>query len=154
MTIERIYWDSDAFLGWFNNDQGKAAQCGGVIQRAERGEVLLVTSALTLAECLWMRGQPRVPQEKALIVQRFFRRSFIRVYNVTRRIGESAQNVVWDNGIKPKDAIHVATALHLGVGVLETFDIDLIKKSGTLGDPLLKIRQPEAPRQGMLDYAG
>ncbi|MCA3633528.1 MAG: type II toxin-antitoxin system VapC family toxin [Methylobacterium sp.] len=150
MTVERIYWDSDAFLGWLNNDPGKASKCDGVIQRAERGEVLIVTSALTLAECLWMRGQSKVPKNKAQIVQRFFKRSFIRVYNVTRKIGEDAQALVWDNGIKPKDAIHVATAIFLGVDALETFDADLIKKSGTVGSPLLKIRQPEAPRQGDL----
>jgi predicted nucleic acid-binding protein len=151
MTIERIYWDSDAFLGWLGNEKGKATNCGGMIQRAERGEVLIVTSTLTLAECLWMRGQPKVPQDKADIVRRFFRKSYIRMYNVTRRLGEDAQDLVWNNGIKPKDAIHVATALHLGVDVLETFDGDLIKKSGTVGDPLLKIRQPQPPRQGSLE---
>lgn len=151
MTIERIYWDSDAFLGWLQSDPGKSSKCGGVIERAERGEVLIVTSTLTLAECLWMRGQPRVPEEKALMVRCFFRRSYIRVYNVTRRIAENAQDLVWTNGIKPKDAIHVATALHLSVDALETFDEGLIKKSGKVGDPLLKIREPEAPRQARFD---
>ncbi|MFO1090418.1 MAG: type II toxin-antitoxin system VapC family toxin [Hyphomicrobiales bacterium] len=151
MSIERIYWDSDAFLGWLNNDPGKADKCGDVLQRAERGDVLIVTSALTLAECLWMRGQAKVPQEKAQFVRRFFRRSNIRVYNVTRRLAEDAQDLVWGNGIKPKDAIHVATALHLKVDALETFDADMIKKSGKVGDPLLKIRQPEPPRQARLE---
>ena len=151
MTIERIYWDSDAFLGWLNNDPNKAARCGGVINRAERGEVLIVTSALTLAECLWMRGPTKVPKDSAQLVQRFFKRSYIRVHNVTRKIGEDAQWLVWDHGIKPKDAIHVATAIFLGVDALETFDADLIKKSERVGNPLLKIRQPEAPRQGGLD---
>lgn len=150
MTIERIYWDSDAFLGWLGNETRKADSCGGVIQRAERGEVLIVTSTLTLAECLWMRGQPKIPQEKAEIVRRFFRRSYIRMYNVTRRLGEDAQDFVWNHSIKPKDAIHVATAVHLGVEALETFDEDLIKKSGKVGDPLLKIRKPQPPRQGSL----
>ncbi len=151
MSIERIYWDSDAFLGWFNNELGKAAKCDAVIKRAERGEVLIVTSALTLAECLWMRGQAKVSKEKAEIVQRFFRRSYIRVYNVTRKLAENAQELVWNNNIRPKDAIHVATAVHLKVDVLETFDVDLVKKSGSIGNPLLRIRQPEAPRQGNLE---
>ena len=150
MTIERIYWDSDAFLGWLSNDPGKSDKCGGVISRAERGEVLIVTSTLTLAECLWMRGQAKVPEDKALIVRRFFRRSYIRVYNVTRKIAEQAQDLVWQNGIKPKDAIHVATAIGLDVTALETFDEGLLRKSGTVGEPLLKIRQPEPPRQGAL----
>jgi len=152
MTIERIYWDSDAFLGWLGNEEGKAAKCGGVIERAERGEVLLITSTLTLAECLWMRGQPKVAHEKAEIVRRFFRKSYIRMYNVTRRLGEDAQDLVWLSGIRPKDAIHVATAIHLKVDALETFDTGLIKKSGSVGEPLLKIREPQAPRQGSFDY--
>ena len=48
----------------------------------------------------------------------------------------------------PKDAIHVATALHLNADALETFDANLIGKSGTVGDPLLKIREPQAAKQG------
>lgn len=150
MTVERIYWDSDVFLGWFQNEAGKVERCEGVIQRAERGEVLIVTSTLTLAEVLWMRNQPRLSKDKADLVQKFFRRSYIRVYNVTRKIAENAQSVVWDNGIKPKDAIHVSTAINLKVDALETFDEGLLKKSGQVGEPLLKIRQPEPPVQGSL----
>ncbi|NOZ32818.1 MAG: type II toxin-antitoxin system VapC family toxin [Alphaproteobacteria bacterium] len=154
MTVEKIYWDSDCFLGHFQAEDGKAQKCDGVLQKARRGEVLIVTSALTLAEVLWMRGGPRLPKEKAELVQKFFRRSYIRVYNVTRKISEVAQILVWDNGIKPKDAIHVATAVHLGADALETFDRILIAKSGTIGKPLLLIREPQAADQGRLDLAG
>lgn len=153
MSVEKIYWDSDCFLGHFKADDGKAEKCDGVLQRAERGEVLIVTSALTLAEVLWMRGGPRLSEDKALIVRKFFRKTFIRVYNVSRKISESAQDLVWDHDIKPKDAIHVATALHLGVDALETFDGGLIGKSGTVGDPLLLIREPQAAAQGRFNLA-
>ena len=151
MSVEKIYWDSDCFLGHLKAEEGKADKCDGVIQRAERGEVLIVTSALTLAEVLWMRGGPRITREKATMVQKFFRRSFIRVYNVSRKISESAQVYVWDNDIKPKDAIHVATALHLKADALETFDERLISKSGTVGNPLLLIREPEAAKQSRMN---
>ncbi len=120
--VEKIYWDSDCFLGHFQNEEGKVEKCEGVLQKADRGDVILVTSALTIAEVLWMRGAPRITKDKAEIVQKFFRRSYIRVYNVTRKIAESAQDLVWDHSIKPKDAIHVATAINLTVDVLETFD--------------------------------
>lgn len=153
MNIEKIYWDSDCFLGHFKADAGKAEKCDGVLQRAERGDVLIVTSALTLAEVLWMRGGPRIPEEKALIVRKFFRRSYIRVYNVSRRISESAQDLVWLKDIRPKDAIHVATALHLGADALETFDLNLIGKSGTVGTPLLLIREPQAAAQARLNLS-
>lgn len=150
MTVEKIYWDSDAFLGWFQGEEGKVEQCDGVIQRAERGDVLIVTSALTLAEVLWMRGAPKVSKDKATLVKKFFRRSYIRVYNVSRKIAEAAQELVWDNSIRPKDAIHVATALHLSVDAFETFDGFFVRQSGTVGEPLLLIREPQAARQGRL----
>ena len=152
--VDKIYWDSDCFLGHFQAERGKAEKCDGVIERAERGDVLIVTSALTLAEVLWLRGGPRLPADKAALVQKFFRRSYIRVYNVTRKIAESAQILVWDNGIKPKDAIHVATALSLKADALETFDENLIGKSGSVGNPLLLIREPQAAAQGRFPLVG
>jgi predicted nucleic acid-binding protein len=101
-----------------------------------------------------MRGGPRLPKDKAETVQKFFRRSYIRVYNVSRKLPESAQELVWDNSIKPKDAIHVATAIHLGADALETFDKNLIGKSGTVGTPLLLIREPQAAAQWRFPLAG
>jgi predicted nucleic acid-binding protein len=111
MAVEPIYWDSDAFLGWLQAEPGKSELCAGTLRRADQGEVVIFTSALTIAEVLWMRGAPMIPQEKAQIVRKFFRRSYFRVRNVTRSIAENAQDLVWMQGIKPKDAIHVSTAL-------------------------------------------
>lgn len=154
MGVEKIYWDSDVFLGWLQEEEGKVDLCRATLERAKKGEVLIVTSALTLAEVLWMRNAPRISKDKAELVQRFFRRSYIRVYNVTRKIAESAQEQVWDNSVKPKDAIHVATAIKLNLKYLETFDEGLLKKSEKVGgDPALVIRKPQPPVQGSLDLA-
>ena len=70
--MEKIYWDSDCFLGHFQDEKGKVEKCDGVLQRADRGDVIIVTSALTIAEVLWMRGAPRITKDKAEIVQKFF----------------------------------------------------------------------------------
>ena len=150
MAVEPIYWDSDAFLGWLQAEAGKAELCAGTLRRAELGEVVIFTSALTIAEVLWMRGAPTIPQQKADIVRKFFRRSNLRVRNVTRKIAESAQDLVWSHSIRPKDAIHVATALDAAAIALETFDDGLISKSGTVGRPPLLIRKPIAPAQKQL----
>lgn len=112
--------------------------------------MLIVTSALTLAEVLWLRGAPPIPQNKADLVRKFFRRSYIRVRNVTRAVSEAAQDLVWNQGIRPKDAIHVATALDAKVAALETFDEKLLTKSGALGNPGLVIRKPIPPTQPRL----
>ncbi len=46
------YWDSDCFLGWFNEEWDKIDQCKGVLTKAQNGELIIVTSALTLTEVL------------------------------------------------------------------------------------------------------
>jgi hypothetical protein len=43
------------------------------------------------------------------------------------------------------------TALDLGLSLMNTFDKDLLKKSGMLGNPRLIIAHPEGPAQGKLD---
>jgi len=151
VSIEKIYWDSDAFLGWFQEDAGKVDLCRYTLERARNGEVLIVTSTLGIAESLWLRGQGKIPKNRAELVKKFFGRSYIRTYNVTRKIAQDAQDLVWDKGIAPKDAIHVATALSLGIPILETFDKGLLKHSDKLGTPPLIIRKPLEPKQGSLD---
>jgi hypothetical protein len=83
-------------------------------------------------------------------LQEVFRRSFLRVRNVTRRTSELAQDLVWDYQIRPKDAIHVATSIEARVTILETFDEHLIRRSGSIGEPPITIRLPIGPDQGKL----
>jgi predicted nucleic acid-binding protein len=52
------YWDSNCFLAWLQEEGDRVRGCGMVIDAAERGKVRIVTSALTLAEVLWLRGKP------------------------------------------------------------------------------------------------
>ncbi len=95
-----------------------------------------------------MRNGPKLGEDKARILNNFFRRSFLRVLNVDRAIAERAQRLVWESNIKPKDAIHVATALRYKCQMLETFDVSLIQLSGTLEG--LVIREPQRARQPSL----
>ena len=151
MSVERVYWDSDPFLAWFQEEPDKREEASGTLERAGNGEVVIFTSTLTIAEVLWLRGGPKIPQDKAAIVRKFFRRSYFRLRNVTRAVAESAQNLVWFEGIRPKDAIHVATALEAGIPILETFDDGLIGKSGKIGSASLIIRRPIKTAQTELD---
>jgi predicted nucleic acid-binding protein len=150
MKAELIYWDSCAFLGWLQEEADKVELCRGTIERAKAGDVGIITSALTLTEVLWTKNAPPLTSDKADLLRRFFRHSYIRVQNLTRNIAETAQDVVWNHSVKPKDAIHVATALALSVPTLETFDDHLITRSGAIGTPPLIIRKPVPPKQSSL----
>ena len=43
-----------------------------------------------------------------------------------------ARDVVWDTPIRPKDAVHVATAAFNNIGWLHTFDNGMIATSGLI----------------------
>lgn len=120
----------------------------GLLEEAKAGNILIVTSALTIAEVLAMRGRLKISPERRLAVEQFFNHEYIAVQNLTRRLAEAAREVVWDYGVAPKDAIHVATAAAANVDAMNTSDGDLIKKSGLVGSPGLVICKPfvRAPR--------
>ena len=144
----RIYWDSNAFLAWLQNETEREAACRDTLDAAHRGDFLIVTSALTLTEVLWLRGSPRLTEEKAELLNRFFRRSSMRVVNLDRKVAQRSQRLVWESGIRPKDSIHVATALQYECPVLETFDGPLIAKGLDLEK--IEIREPQPAAQGTL----
>ena len=139
---DRCYWDSDCFLGWLQEEPDKVGKCDDVLGLAERGQIEIITSALTLAEVLMLRPKDALPETRRARVEGLFAKSFIHTMPVTRRVGESARDLVWDLGIRPKDAIHVASALAAKVRVLNTFDTGLISKSGSIGTPPLIIERP------------
>jgi len=154
MSADSRYWDSDCFLAFFKEEADRVDLCRSVIRRAEAGEILLVTSALTLAEVLNLKGQPPLPHNIRQLVTDFFKNDYIHVRNVTRRVAESARELVWDAKIDPKDAIHVATALEARLPLLNTFDGKLLSQNGLVGDPPLIIAHPETTPQGELGLEG
>lgn len=151
MTITRRYWDANCFLGWFNDEPDKIEKCKSVVEAAEAGELQIVTSALTLTEVIKLKGHPSLPAEREERIRTFFENPFIIIRNVDRRVGETARHLIWSHSfLKPKDSIHVATALLSVIPVLDTFDGELIGLDGKLGDPPLRIGKPDLPRQGLL----
>lgn len=156
MARDLFYWDANAFLGFLNGEDDKSTYCEAVLEQARNGHVLIVTSALTLAEVLFIKGGKKLDPSKRGKVDIFFRADFISVKNVTRAISEMARDVVWDFGVNPKDAIHVATAAFHRIPVLHTFDGPLIGKNGSvINGYALKIEKPNIPHQlPLLDKRG
>lgn len=144
---DRRYWDSCAFLGWLNDEPDKIDECTSVIRPAERGEVEIVTSAVTLTEVVRLKGAPALPREKEQAIRDFFENDYIIVANLDRWVAERARQLVWEHGLKPKDALHLATALETECPHLDSFDGDLIGLDGNREGILIHIGRPHLPHQ-------
>lgn len=142
MATDRRYWDSVCFLAQLKGEEGRIESCEAVLSEAEDGRIQIVTSALTIAEVINHRGSDPIPDSKRADVERFFRNEYIAIRNITRRTAEYARELVWDHGIKPKDALHVAAAVEGKLPLLNTFDDELLKKSGTYFGHRLLIEKP------------
>ncbi|HET7231586.1 MAG TPA: PIN domain-containing protein [Longimicrobium sp.] len=106
-------------------------------------ELEIVTSAFTITEVLYPKGGKPLPQSVRTKIRRFFLNPGIVLVNVDRAVAENAQGYFWEHNIRPKDAVHVASAVYAGVPVFETYDDKLIALSGAVGDdPRLMIREP------------
>ena len=149
MMTERRYWDSNRFLGWLLAEDDKVDLCKQILDVAERNETEIVTSALTMAEVLCLRNNPPIHAANREEVIAFFKRRYIVIRSITRRVAEESRTLVWNHGIKPKDALHVASAISAGLKLFNTFDVDLISKSGTIGGSSLVIEKPNAWELGV-----
>ena len=146
MRSERIkvYWDSNCFLGLLKQESDKINACMGTIDKAEKGELLIVTSAITFIEVIKMPGEPPLKQESEKIIEQFFKNSFMHIINVDREIGTIARDLLWKHdALKPKDSIHVASAIFHKIPKLNTFDEHLLKLTNKYGNPKLLICVPD-----------
>ena len=126
-TDRRRYWDSSVFRGYFNNTENQRSQCLPIITAAESGRTLIITSALTLAEVFWLEKEASFDQDTTDKMKDFFGYSFIGLSDLTRTIAERAHEISRGHqNLSHWGSIHLATAIHSDIVLLETFNHELL----------------------------
>jgi len=149
MTVKKpltVYWDANAFLTLLKKEAGYI-DCEQVVEAAERGEIKIVTSAISLIEVIKLKSRTPMTEADEELIRAYFESSYITVHSVDRSMAESARNLIWKYGVEPKDAIHVATALTMVVDEMHTADKKLLGLNGQDGLLIVKpgLREPELP---------
>ena len=147
-TRQLVYWDSCVFIDWIQKDKpDRVALLQPVIDAAYAGKIVIVTSAFGLAEVVRCNGPDVLSEEDESRILRFFKNPFISVRNVDRRVAQEARSICRHRlstgaGLKPPDAVHVATALLHKVGSFHTFDRGVLRFDQMFGIPPLRILEP------------
>lgn len=146
------YWDAAPFIAWLKPEPWRKPACEGWLDQAEKGKLTIVTSTVTLMEVVKLDHSDilNLAPETAASIEGFFRNSWISLRTVDAEIGEKARGLMWDHGIRVRDAIHIATALRYKIPFLDTYDEGLIKLNDlfpeiTIGQP------PQVPQQLTVD---
>jgi len=118
------YWDSCTFINLIQGqDPDNNGALKNLIEHIKRGELLIATSSLTLAEVVKpQRTTSRLTAADSNKIRDLFRLSSIRIFELTIPVAERAREIQWHLTVKPADAIHVATAESAKVLRFESFD--------------------------------
>jgi predicted nucleic acid-binding protein len=151
MPIKMVYWDANLFHAIFGREVGRVEICEHIMDAAMRGKVDIYTSTITFAEVVWVKSivdgkgkLNKLSPDHEPIIQKYFIRSCIKPITCDRQVSELARELMWKHAtLKPKDAIHVASAALLQVEVMHSYDDDdLVPLDGKIGAPPLKICHP------------
>lgn len=134
---ERPYLDANVYISAIKGPGGEPAGWAetsqAILQLAEDGAFQVYASTLIHAEVIKVPGteKPLTEQEEATI-ERYLEREFIVWLDVDLLVARDARRLSRAHGLKPPDAIHVATAIRAGCDQLLTWDEKLHKSERTI----------------------
>jgi predicted nucleic acid-binding protein len=138
--------------------EDRETMCKAIVHQAQTKPQLveIATSAVSLVEVC---KHPKSKSAKTPDIAAYFEHDYILLVNLDRLSGEKARDLMQAgySGLKPLDAIHLASAIIANAEELHTFDGDLLRLSGMIDKSdgtKLKIVKPDTSQtQGLFDPA-
>lgn len=161
---EKVYWDTCIFIAWIKNERrSNPLEMDGIlecVERAERGETLIVTGQIVKPELMTVR----LETEQRALLDRLMMRRCAQILSDNPRIMDLAGEIrafYLDQGhgktLSVPDAVHLATAIYYRVDAFYTFDkgkrggLGLLQLDGNVGGHNLHICKPPVT-QGRLHF--
>lgn len=126
---KKVYWDACVWLSLINGEADRIGRCQYQIDLAQKGDVQIWTSSLSLAEVFKKKCSGEnisLAETKDEDFERFMEQDFVYEVQVDHDISVLARRLLRKNPElkKPNDAVHLATAVLNNVDELHTFDGD------------------------------
>lgn len=154
-TPKRVCWDACAWISLIGKEkildakgavtEDRYGLCRVVIDLAEKGKIEVVTSGLSLAEVC--KSEPS-SGGGADQIGPYFEHEWVLVVPVDTLVGTTARALMMAGyaGLKPPDAIHLATAIVANADEMHTFDRKLLgldEKLARNDGNMLRICKPD-----------
>lgn len=152
---KRMYWDACSWIAYIQQEkpgpnstftENRYEMCSSILRLAVAGKLEIATSCFTLAEVC---KKPDIKTLPTGDLARFFDHSYILQVSVDKNVGVRAQNLQMSglSGLKPPDAVHLASAVVARAEEFHTFDEKLLKLNETFdgldGTPMKIVRPGE-----------
>lgn len=143
--LNRIYWDSTAFLCFLKQHEGeRRGICEDILYHARDGKVHLFTSTFTITEVIRPRngdvkGARMLSAEEISDLEGMFQWPWLKKIDVDQRVARKAVELSREYALSPADAIHAASALVAQADVLQHWD----RRNGFAGvERLIPVEHP------------
>ena len=120
------YLESSVFIAFIKGevirgvDRGEIAQ--NIFDDAANGRWPIFTSTFTLAEVLKDRRRPQLSVTEEQRIDAFFQHEYIKLVTLDRDVAELARKLARAHGLRPADAVHLASAIKAKADELLTWD--------------------------------
>jgi predicted nucleic acid-binding protein len=128
LTARSIYVDSNVFISpvIYDDDSSRsAASSKRVLAAIEKGMVVAYTSTLTWDEVVWAVRRALGRPDSIQAGEKLLAFPNLRFVAASEEIIRSAQKISSEQGVAPRDAVHLASALSKAVDLLISDDSDL-----------------------------
>ena len=129
--LRRIYWDANTFLDELNPNSTHSRPLTELLSRSTAGELEIITSNLTVVEVAFSPAEAAAnaldSEEDAKIRARWTDPQTVTIIPFSDAIAFNARSLMRaalaiGAGLKPADAVHLATAVWAEADVLHTYD--------------------------------
>jgi len=148
----RIYVCSGIFIAVLSGTEEYSEECRSILESAQRNEVQLWTSFVTLTEVTHKRRlvQPRGVNDEQ-IVNELFVNTPIEYVALEYVIANNARIVIWDHQKQTRDAIHLASSAAANCEIFYTVDRGLLNLND---EPRKRIAFPRISLPEFLTHPG
>jgi predicted nucleic acid-binding protein len=153
-----IYWDANIFISYLNGESDRLPTLDAILEDVSKdNKDKIVTSVLSKVEVAWVANE-RIThvlsaEDEGRIDALWNDPSVIELIDFNDEITHIARSLLrrsisrgWD-GLKPNDAIHLATAEWVGAIEMNTYDSKLFRYGDLIG---LDVRPPIAVQPRLL----
>ena len=169
-NMEKVYWDSCAWLGLLNRESDKFAELDYVWQKASSGELEIWTSTVAQLEVIKLASEKAalnvsgnfakteiLTADNLDLIENIFDQPFVKRVSLDVEISTRARRLYRETaGLnKAPDAAHLVSAMKWNVPTLHTYDgTDLLHLNGKLqtddGSNLTICQPTELPAKDLL----
>lgn len=121
---ETFYIDSNIFIFPAIYDNEQACKAGKILSRIENNEIIGYTSVLTWDEVMYVIWKILGKADSISIGKKFINYPNLRFINTDLNIIIKAMEIAENYNLKPRDSIHIATALSRGIHNIISDDSD------------------------------